>query len=497
LGDEIMPRLQGEAFVALIHFAGNNSLHSGLVLGADLKHKLIETKAALAYREHSLKTWNTNASFTAKYHCGVRYSVWQFNPSFQVCHTFFGSMLVITFDEEILRDIIARSRGVPGADRPSLAQSSAYTTTLRHVPATRHVIAYLNAGQLLGPLLAFSRQSTGLLGRLSRIEATSSSMTFTSGLIEDFGFTLYANAQTNHCRPLTEQLRVFTKPETSAYLANTADFVAIHRALLDFATQFAEMPASKNLIRFEHALAALGINLDHDVLASLGPETAFLVTWREGARFPDIALVAECRDTPPLQKKLDIALAAIKDTAYGGDDEFPWENTTHLGIRLRTVHIRSGGIAPTYFFDRQHFVLALHPDYARELLAQSHATGATLAGHPDFQRLAGRLPTNNTKFTYCDLRAVFPPLYDLWRSNLTNDLIAVNQLPPPDLLVWHLDPFVAATQTTPTNEITITCSPWGKPVTWFVGVAGAYLWAKPWLDQHLTVVSPAEPKPPR
>jgi hypothetical protein len=488
LADEILPLLQGESFIALTHFSDTKSFYRAIVLGADLKRKLIETKAALSYRGYALKTWNTNIVIRTQNHLGVPYTVWQISPGLQVCYTFLGSMVVINFNEDLLREIIAHSVAAPTGTVKlhSLLDSPAYQATLQHVPQHRHLIAYLKAGQILGPLLSFTRERAGPIANLRRIVATSTSMTFTSGLITDFGFTIYDTASTNPLSPLDTHLRAFTTPETSTYIAGGADFAALHHVLLDFANQFDDTPAGKSVLRFEQSLAALGIHLDQEIFPSLGPDAAILVTWREGARIPDLAFVTQCQETLDLRNKIDVVFAALKDNTVGSDDEYPWENSTYLGTRLRTAHIGSSNIAPTYFLDGHILVLALTPDYARELLSQSRT--------PSRSALPSSPLPHPTSFTYCDLRAVVPPLYDLWKANLTNEFISVANLPPSGVMARHLGVYVAASQTTPTNKTTITYSPLGKPLTWFLGLAGTYLWAKPWLAEHIHVVNPAETK---
>jgi hypothetical protein len=486
LSDTIFPFLRGETFIALTHFTGMDNLHAGLVLGADLKNKLLETKAALAYRELTIRTLSTNTVVTAKTHHGHKYKLWQLSPSFQACYTFFGSMFVITFDEEILRDIITRSTGKETEDFPSLAENPAYKATRNQWPTNRHTVIYCNAGQVLAPLSALAQQRAGPLAAFRRIESTSTSMTFTSGLIHDLGFTVYNKPETN-LPQLTSQLVTFIAPQTSACIADTADCALLYRNILDLAGQFAQTPAGNAVLRFQKAINALGIEMDREILNSLGPEIALLSTWREGTRYPDVALVLQCKDRPTFLDKLDIVFAALKDNALGTDEDYPWENTEYLGVRLRTARIGSSLAAPTYFLDGGHLVIAANPDYARELLSQSR-TPFSLAPLPL------PLPASNaTELVYCDLRAVAPPLYDLWRSQLTNTTFAVTNLPPSDILARHLGVYISETQTTPTNETTITYSPLGKPLTWMISLAGAYVWVKPWLDQHITIINPAVP----
>ena len=102
-------------------------------------------------------------------------------------------------------------------------------------------------------------------------------------------------------------------------------------------------PVNANLMaaagQFQQTLRSRGVRISEDVLQKLGPECAILVNWRAGARAPDCAIVSEITDAATLRPALDGVMNALKETALGGDDRFPWDETEYAGQKLRTVHI--------------------------------------------------------------------------------------------------------------------------------------------------------------
>jgi len=188
---------------------------------------------------------------------------------------------------------------------------------------------------------------------------------------------------------------------------------------------------------------------------------------RTGARLPDVALVVELQNPDVMPRRLDVAMTALKAAT---DIATPWDTTQFHDVTLRTLRLRTTVPAPTYFTSDKFFVLASSPDYARELVGHLRELVPGLATSADYQKAMKRLPTGAVAYTYCNLRAVAPPLL----AALRND-----KLPAPETLARHLGPFGSANL----GDTTITISPLGEPAT--VALAGWFA-ARPHLAEPET-----------
>src|SRR5258706_3320053 len=152
-------------------------------------------------------------------------------------------------------------------------------------------------------------------------------------------------------------------------------------------------------IDFDRGLSQRGLNFADDVLANVGPELALLATWHEGARLPDVALVAEVKNADALRLKFDIAMEALKDAAPILGAKSPWDTQSYLGVGLHTLPVGASIVSPSYVVTDKFLVFASTADYARSLIAQSQVSRPTLAGSPDFIRATKRVPDRATAFT--------------------------------------------------------------------------------------------------
>jgi hypothetical protein len=237
-----------------------------------------------------------------------------------------------------------------------------------------------------------------------------------------------------------------------------------------------------------------------DILQQIGPETAFIASWRAGARFPDVAFVAEIANEDKLRPALDNAMNALKRSALGDDTNAPWDETESAGQTLRTVRIGAGLFAPTYTTTSQFFILANTPDYARELIAQVKGSKPTLATSTTYQEFIKRVAANGSSYGYADLRGLFEPLYAIVKPTLSqigdNEYVDMDKLPQTETISKHLFPFVSATVSEPNQTTTTSFSPVGRSMAMIAG-AGAGIWAAtefgPQL-QNAVAATPAWPK---
>jgi hypothetical protein len=499
VSESILDAIQGEAFVALTRISVIPTAQAGVVFGIDVKGKQLKAEAALAYYEHELKTRNPDAKFVSKKYLGISYAVWELRPNQLVCQAFLNSMVVFTLGEDEMRDVITRFTGQAPPDAPSLAASDKYQNVLRHLPPAREFVTYLNVGQvmsLVGPFLALVPQTAGAFQKLSRIQATASSFAFTDKQIQDVGFTVYSSE--SKPPPVTQRKTLaLTTPQTSVYAVESSDLGTLYQEIMDSIAQSGNATLISGAAQFDQRLRSGGLHIREDLLSFLGPETAAVLTWRDGATIPDAALVVEIRDATQTRPRLDLALSALKEIALGSNERFPSEEMQYLGETLHTVRVGSSLIAPTYVTTETFFILALTPDYARELLGQLKQSKPTLASNPAYQQAMKQLPGSACSYSYCDLPAVFRPLYSRLRSNLSSNdsapFIEFNKLPQPETIARHLSPFVSATVTEPKSETTTSYSPLGKPLTFVLVAAGGFAVAQPYLAQYLPVISQGAP----
>jgi hypothetical protein len=422
---------KGEVFLAFTELSLQPRLGFKAVLGLDVRRNLLVTKIALAYREFRIRTWNRTARFYTKKHSGVAYRVWELNPQLRVHHAFLNSLLVYTLDEELLRAMIERFAG---------QTRGSFTPT----PSRPEFVAYANP--------ALIRNAWPWLTRSKPITL---STTFLGSQIRDVRFS---HGKTN-MPPLPRfQTMIFTIPQTVFYRVGVTDWESGYREFADSLAASGDRDSVSRLSRFERTLRQNGIRPEEDLFRKLGPETALLANWRAGARLPDVALVVELQDPDTMRLRLDVAMTALKAAT---DNPPLWDVTQFHDETLRTLRLRTSAFAPTYFTTDKFFVLASSPDFARELVGQLKELAPSLAMNAGYQEAMKHLPTNAVAYTYCNLRAVAPPLL----AALHND-----KLPSPETLARHLSPLVSATL----GDTTITISPLGEPATVAFGALAAY-----------------------
>jgi hypothetical protein len=509
LAARIVGMFQGEVFLAVTRITIIPVFNPGVVLGVDARQKRIEATALLYALETDLKRSYPDARFQEKKHLGVKYSVWELRPGWQVCHAWLNSLAVFTLDEDTLRDVIACSTGQRPRDFKPLAASAKYQHVLRQASQNHEFLAYLNVEELLGlvgPLLALAPQTAGMYENLARIQASAASMTFLDGGIEDVGLVAYSKPNPKPTPPTQRKTLALTSPETLAYFVGPADLAAAYDAALQSLSQSGSANLTFAVTQFQETLRQRGVRPREDLLQKLGPEFAAISRWPAGADVPHIAAVAEIADAASVRPALDNTLDALKQAWLGDDARFAWDETEFAGQKLRTVHL-SGALAPTYVMTDRFLILASSPDCARELAAQATNGQPTLASNERYAQSIKRLPANGSAYAYADLRGWIEPLHGLATTGLsrlaTNAFVDVAKLPRAETIARHLFPFVSATVSEPQQEMTITFSPIGKPLLFAAGMGGA-VWAgnalgpalEPYATQALPRTSSNRAAPP-
>ena len=462
----------GEAFLAVTRMTLLPALQCTFAAGVDLRGHKMATQASLKVYEYELRKHNPAASVSAKKFHGVKYSVWQTAPGVQLCHTFFGSLLVFTTDEETLCDMIARAAGK--AEAPGLTANAGYQNSLRQLPEPRDLHAYVNIEQLVGRFglpLFIAMPNNPFVQQLADMQAWGTGITFSETNVTDVGVTTFTKPH-QPAPPLQQTTLVAAPADSTLYLAGTPDLAATYRTLVDVIKAVGPRDTAQLVAGIEFMLAFTGTRIDNDFLAKLGPEVALIGNWRPGATVPDLALVAEVRDQPEMVGKFR-RIARVLDTTLKTTDQLPVADET-----LHVVHTASGYASPTFALMDKFFVLALTADYAREIVTQIK-TGTTVLP----------IPAGGSSIASCDLRQLLAGLYSLTGSNTVMQL---GQLPAPETIAKHVGSYTAMTIATNNTSRTTTHSVLGKPVTALVTLVGAFVAAEPWLAR-LPIAIPGLP----
>ncbi len=462
----------GEVFLAITRMSALPSLRCTLAAGVDLHGRKLATQASLKVYEYELRKYNPAASVVSKKFRGVKYAIWQLSPDVQLCHTFFGALLVFTTDEATLCEMITRAAGK--ADAPGLAASTGYQNLRRQLPEQRDLSAYLNVEQLFsrfGLLLRFAMPDNPFVQQLADIQAWGTGVTFGETNITDIGVTTFANPR-QPAPPLQQTTLAAAPADSTLYWTGTPDLAVGYRTVLDVIKLAGNRDTAQFMAGTELMLALAGVRIDKDFLAKLGPEVAIIGNWRPGATAPDLALVAEVRDQPALAGKFR-RITGLLETTFKTTDAVPVADEI-----LHVVRTSTGYASPAFALTDKFFVLALTADYGREIITQIK-TGKTV------------LPAVavGDSVTYCDTRQFLTGLYSLTGSNTIAQL---GQLPEPETIAKYTGSYTATTITTAIASRTTTHSTLGKPVTGLITLVGAFAAAQPWLAR-LSVTIPGMP----
>jgi len=496
----VLDAMQGEVFLALTHVTIFPSFSPGLILGVNVGHKRIQAAAGIYELEKRLKQTYPNGSFQDKKYLGVKYTVWETQPGYLICHASFSSLVIFTFGEDTMRDAIACYTGQAPPDFKRLSTSAKFMNVEAHAAKDHEFLAYLNVDEvvnLVGPLMALSPQTSGYYQKLQRIQASAVSMTFVDGGVEDVGFVAYSSDAPKPTPQTQRKTLSLTSPDTLLYSVGSADLSSAYEEGMQGLSQSGSAPVMSAVAQFEQALRTRGIHV-RDALQQLGPELAIIGKWRTGARAPDFAVVSEVANVDQLRPAVDGIMNALKESALGNDDTAPWDEAEAAGQKLRTVHVGANLVAPTYTVADKFFILASTPDYARELLTQAKESKPTLATSTTYQQYMKRLPSNGSSYGYADLRGLFEPLYGLAKSGLSeigsNEFVDIAKLPQSETIAKHLFPFASVTVSEQQQVTSTSFSPVGKSMAALLGIGGAVWVANEFGPQIMQATMSALPK---
>ena len=477
LGGEAFQMPHGEAFLAITQMAISPDRAPQFIFaaGINLPDHRLAMQASLKLLAYKLQQTNPGTTVTTKKYLDRKYTLCQMAPDTQISYTFFGSLLVFTSDEDVLRDMITRHLGKADADAPALAANAGYQNILRQLPPQQDLHAYLNVEQLInrfGLLLMAVAPNNAFVQQVANIQAWGTGMNFGVTNITDVGITTYEKPN-----PVPVPIRLNTlaaaPADSTFYLAGTPNLSNVYNTLLDL-LKLSGNPNAVTLVNgLGLTLAFAGVDPANDLLTRLGPEVAGIGNWRTGVEIPDFALVAEVRDKTGFTRKFD-RFHSIVDKVFRTSEAVPF-----AGVTLRVVHTGSGA-APTYVLTDKFFVLALSADYARELVSQIQTGKVSLTMGNG----------NAAADTECDLRLTLAGLYSLAG---TNTLPWLGPLPAPGTIARYVGTYTATTVANTASSTTTAHSPLGKPVTLGLALVGGLAAAQTWLPE-LQAAIPALPK---
>ncbi len=484
---------RGEVFFAVTDLSVPSRFGQKAVLGVDVQQNLLVTRLGLFYREFRMRAWNPKARFYTQQRHGIRYRVWELTPRFRVYHAFLNSLLVYSLDEETLCALLDRFTGNVPKNFIPLRGAAEYQDAVRHLRPAPVLAVYVNP--TLFP------KTWGLSRWLSRADAIALGTTFLDGQVRDLLYCAYFTPQTPPPPLARLQTIVLTTPQTVFYHAASADWETGYREWAEWLRQSENPHLAEFPSRFEQALRRNDIRLLDDLFRFLGPETALLATWRQGARLPDLALVVALQPADPLRLRLDVAMTALKNAAFPSEPSLPWDVTSFHGETLYTLRLSTTSIAPTYFTTDRYLVIASSPDHARELIHQLKQLVPTLAMNPNYQHAMKRLPSRFSTTLYCDLRSIVPALWALDQTSLRiapTPWVRPDKLPRAEVLTRHLSTVASTTLAETHGKTTVTISSLGQPLTLCLGALAVYLAARPYCQTNpiaATTSSSREPPP--
>ena len=223
LNEIILNAAQGEAFLAITHVTNFPRFNPGVVLGVDVGKRNASKPLPGLYKlegRASRGELYPKGTYESKEYLGVKYIVWETSPGFQVCHSFFNSLVVFTYGEDEMRDLIASWTGQVPRDFQRLVDSAKFKNVQLHASKDHEFLAYFNVEEMLnlvGPLLALSPQTAAPFRNSPNIQAAAYSLTFVDHGIEDVGFVSYSKNQPKPTPPTERKTLALTTPETLVY----------------------------------------------------------------------------------------------------------------------------------------------------------------------------------------------------------------------------------------------------------------------------------------
>jgi len=482
-----MALAEGEIFLAIPVLEGLKQIPP-IVVGMDVKQRRAEADAWLAKLKVQFQKDGLEIEEGSGTQDGVAFTRWTAEGRV-VCHGYFGTLLVFTTDEQTMKEAIERWKN---PRTPSLAQDSRYQNAVKRLPASYAALVYSNPQPLLamlkGVALLMPQLQTGLKN-MEAIRAISYSMTMANGSFQDV-FFVDAPADKRgdmgkESLPTARKTLPLTSDTTLLYTVQSLDLSKVWDT---FYQQLQQAPVSdlqKFLFQIEKFNRANGLNLPKDLLDSLGPEYAFAMQWDDGAQLPDVFFALEVRDRAKASAGLDKLWDLGKNFTTNSYSPEAVRNlmaeTKHGKETIHTVKVDGYPVSPSYVVSDRFFLLSLHAETAKSLLAKHDNAGKTLADNAMYQQAMQSLPKDGHSYLFLDTARLFERVYGfaapLARQHAggraeVRQYLDLNKLPQAKTIAQHLKPAVATQVVDKDGFTTVIISPVGTPFL-VVGAAQA------------------------
>jgi hypothetical protein len=268
----VMDALQGEVFLAVTHVVPMPQFEAGVVFGADTRKNFIQTKVLIATITRNLKRHSSKQQVMDKRFLGVDYTLWRKDLQHEVCFGFLNNLLVITWGEGTMRDVITRFTHHAPPDSLSLAGSSTFQQFLSQLPGDHQFMGYLNPQpitSILAPLLAFQPQGAQALSKLAAIQVVGLSVTCEGPTIHEVRVTQFKPNSQKPSPPIARKTLTFTSTNSLAYSTYAADIAGMYEEASSALAQSGLPGPGAEIMNFESALRANNIHLREDVLQHL------------------------------------------------------------------------------------------------------------------------------------------------------------------------------------------------------------------------------------
>ncbi len=473
---QILEAMEGEIFVAVTRVIILPKLQLGIVVGADVSHRRLESAAAMLKLEHGVRKYNPKVKVRTARHAGTKYTVYEVNKDMTICQATLSSLLVFTVGEATMRDVISQFKNPDSKTSPSLSRSTRYQQVKSQMPLGQELMTYINTEQLmalLGPALIMSGGGSSIASTFAANSATGYGLTFTNNGVLETTFTLSRSENLNIRPPTSRKSLSLTTPQTLLYSAQNTDVPALYESLMQFVSQNGTPETAKAATQFELHLRRNGVRIREDVLQKFGPETAFIGNWPKGASLPSLTMAAECRSDEAFAAALDKTMTELRALLLAGAPEGApeWETIETSGQVIRALRLGSR-FAPAYTVANGFFLLSTHPDSLAGLLEQTRPDGhPTLIATEAYRTAFRHLKMNGQSLLYANLPELAEPVTSYVRALLQS---SANTAPLAGKLKSHLFPHASVSLVDEQTTTTQTFSPLGKVP--LMAAAGAVVW---------------------
>ncbi len=355
-----------------------------------------------------------------------------------------------------------------GSKGKSLADDSAFKTSMSRLIKDPVAVAYVDYEKLFAmidtiarqadpqaaQMIAKAREEFGLNG-LKRLSATSGfdgkdwgSVAFVEAPAPRTGFLKLVGTE-----PLSDQILTAIPKTATMAGATRADLSSVISTLRGMLRSFHPQVADQFDAAINEVAKESGVNVEKDVIASLGDEWAYFTDPTIGGRgMSSITLVNHLKDPARFEQSLtkieDFALKQIEQQI--GPNDHPELSFQTVKIDNLTIHyLAIPLLAPCWTVHDGNLYVAAFPQVAAAAARRGATPNSSIAQNPGFTALRARLGQSAVSgFSFHDLPQTAPDAYGSWllisRLAGVGDIFGIKSpplvLPELQKLQAHLSP---------------------------------------------------------